>query len=232
MSKKKKCKHWDVRLMRYQPLGRGAWTYPSPDWTEVSWDLATHKICFECKAQLAWGPSKDETDEKMGPSDDWGLGYALAVEQVAAGIMAGEQPLSLLHLDGWKDYWNNFPTSPILMSLTWHVGWLCAAIADDLRGDLDWTSSIDDLIQHRAGCTTCGTPMGGQCHLERWFHPLRISSALSATAIRLGNLEAQMRNVHAVLADNGDGEVQFEDQVLSALTIAESAIAPTARMVP
>lgn len=237
---KKKCKH---TVFWYMRISTGLEDEPGGYWSKVSEHAATHKVCCACKAQLAWGASVDETIEKMGPDDDWGLGYTLAVEQIAAEIMAGRYPLSALHLEGWKDYWMSFSPAPYLMTLTWHVGWLCAAIADDLRNELGERSDQHTVVRCRVGCSTCGAPMGGFCATPFGFPcPARVWAAAGAANRTAVSLREEMRHVGELVAESigyvdpvAHSHAATQDALAllnKALGIAESALAPSRHMVP
>lgn len=239
------CHHPTVRFWRYLPFDHTLSTHhglheqrvPGTPHTKIATAIgeflevflpenATHKICAVCKRQLAWGPAPEPAT------------VSIAAEQVAAEIMGGyaNGVMTELHLAGWKDYWMDFPTAEFLMSPTWWVGWLCAAIADDLRNDLSELNDAHTITRSRVGCPDCGAPMGAFCRSD-WGFPCngRVIPALRAANRTACSMRGSLRHVREALFDaigNAGGPLDFEREVQEALRIADSALAPSRHNVP
>ena len=242
----KTCKHPTVRFWRYLPFDHTLSTHyglqeqrvPGTPHTKIVSSAvgeflevffpenATHKICAVCKRQLAWGPAPEPAT------------VSIAAEQVAAEIMGGHARgvMTELHLDGWKDYWRDVEVVESLMSPTWWVGWLCAAIADDLRNDISELDDSHTATRCRAGCVACDAPMGAFCRTE-FGYPCsgRVYSALRAANKAACSLRGSLRHVRDVLAGypfERPAGATDQSTIEQALQIAQTALAPSRHHVP
>lgn len=264
MPRTAKCKHPTVRLWRclpfdiklsyhgglHEPLVPGnSNTRTGGHWVEVYLEKhATHKVCAHCAAQLSWGPALDcEFPKTVSGHDhayDEGFESRVAIETVAAEIMGGafDGVFTDHHLEGWKAYWTDRDARGFELSLTFEVGWLCAAIADELENDLSELDDTHTVARVRAGCSKCGAPKGAFCRTEHSFPCVaRLYDALRATNRKACSLRGTVRHIEELLIDAQgavDGlprtqtAIEIERLTTNAHEIAQSALAPSRHHVP
>lgn len=178
-------------MPRYCRMNSGIWD------TGCGSFRATHLRCFTCGKLFSWGPSNDEPKGRGGNDTNRGIGLAtaVAIEIVAAEIVAGTHPMTQLHRYGWVDYYRielGFHPSELAMTLTWQVGYLVAAMTD--ARDFPWKSlaryrmtSRSEVVTALTECGRCEAQPGCLCNTSNGTpHQVRITDASISAAQRLG----------------------------------------------